>query len=84
MDHAKIILEGAMKLHNYLVTYRNYHNISTASYTDRLVFEGRCSDNRVISIAVGNDPIRERRNISHTERDERLKILVLRDSLKKI
>ena len=76
-----MICEGAMHLHNFLVEYRDAHDIDYNF--EHNVFENDCSDNGFTSEVVGNDGIRPRMGRrSSTEEVSRQKGLHLRDKLR--
>ena len=82
MDHARFILEVVIHLPNYFVAHRDDQNSSNDSYTNKWVFEDGRSDTGVNSIVIDNDNICEYGNITQTERDKRMRGLVIRYILK--
>ena len=81
VDTSIMICEGAMHLHNFLVEYRDAHDIDYNF--ERNVFENDCSDNGFTSEVVGNDGIRPRMGRrSSTDEVSRQKGLQLRDKLR--
>ena len=81
VDTSIMICEGAMHLHNFLVEYRDAHDIDYNF--EHNVFENDCSDNGFTSEVVGNDGIRPRMGRrSSTDEVSRQKGLQLRDKLR--
>ena len=58
IDTNIMICEGAMHLHNFLVDYRDAHDVDYNFEAN--VFQNDCDDNGLISEVVGNDNIRAR------------------------
>ena len=57
LDHSALIIEGAMRLHNFLVDYRDAQTMmeDEDNTTDSMIFENDCQDRGVQHIVVGND-----------------------------
>ena len=75
-----MICEGAMHLHNYLVDFRDEHDVDY-NY-ENMIFLNDCRDNGQTSEVTTNDSIRLSGRPSHMEESSRLKGLQLRDKLR--
>ena len=75
-----MVCEGAMHLHNFLVDYRDDHDVDY-NY-ERMVFNNDCSDNGFTSEVICNDSVRPRGRLSSLAADSRLKGLRIRDKLR--
>ena len=91
MEHAAIIIEGAMHLHNFIIDYRNSNENSSADGSqcrgeeviERQVFQDELVECGVSSNVTGQDSSRVVGRPRLDERDCRLRGLVLRDKLRK-
>ena len=85
LDHATLIIEGSMRLHNFLVDYRE-SKLPEDKRVDELIeeqlFHDELSDNGINPIVVVNDSNRGSGNITNNEKESRLNGLKLRDRLK--
>ena len=81
VDTNIMICEGAMHLHNFLVDYRDAHDVDYNFKAN--VFQNDCDDNGLMSEVVGCDNIRPRGGRRSSEEDiSRLKGLRIRDNLR--
>ena len=57
LEHSTLIIEGAMRLYNFLVKYRDNHTYvdDEDNTTDSMIFENYCQDRGIQPIVVGND-----------------------------
>ena len=81
LDHASVIIEGAMRLHNFIIDYRDEHCNTDKEVTDRRMFTEDISNNGAMVMVVGDDQ-RHKGRISNDEKEYRLKGLQLRDRLR--
>ena len=81
LDHASVIIEGAMRLHNFIVDYRDEHCNTDTGVTDRRIFTEDISNNGAMVMVVGDDQ-RDKGRKSNDEKENRLKGLQLRDRLR--
>ena len=82
-----MIIEGAMRLHNFLVDYRDVQTImeDEDNKTDNMIFENDCQDRGIQTIVVGNDGNnggRPRGRPPVSEKFYRTQCLKLRDQLR--
>ena len=77
LEHAALIIEGAMCLHNFLVDYRD--NID--SQIETAVFNNEITDINAETLVVSNDDYHDSGNITNNEREIRQRGLLLRHSL---
>ena len=82
LDNSALIVEGAMRIHNYLVDYREANNCKSEAQIDKYIFEQGCDDTGAASMVVGNDVFNIRGRPTNVEKDERLNALKLRDTLR--
>ena len=68
LEHAAIIIEGAMRLHNYLVDYREKHLEVNELATDMVVFHEDLLNSNTIPVQTGNDLGRPQGNITSEDR----------------
>ena len=80
VDTNIMICEGAMHLHNYLVDFRDEHDVDY-NY-ENMIFLNDCRDNGHTSEVTTNDSIRLAGRPSHMEESSRLKGLQIRDKLR--
>ena len=81
LDHASVIIEGAIRLHNFIIDYRDEHCNTDKEVTDKRMFTEDISNNGAKVMVVGDDQHHKGR-ISNDEKDYRLKGLQLRDTLR--
>lgn len=75
-----MVCDGAMHLYNFLVDYRDAHDID---YNDEtMIFNNNFSDNGHSSVSVGNDSVRPAGIRSLAEVESRLKGLRVMDILR--
>ena len=72
LEHAAIIIEGAMRLHNYLVDYREKHLEVNELATDMVVFHEDLLNSNTIPVQTGNDLGRPQGNMTSEDRFNRL------------
>ena len=82
LDNAAIIIEGAMRLHNFLVDYRERHNCTNESFEDRHIFTQDVLNTNSMPLQTGNDLGRPRGRISFDEHSKRIEGMQIRDRLK--
>ena len=84
LEHSALIIEGAMRLHNFLVDYREAQTImpDEDQTTDSTIFENDCQDRGIQPIVAGNDGGRPRGRPSGSEKFYRTQGLKLRDQLR--
>ena len=84
LEHSSLIIEGAMRLHNFLVDYRDaqIHVDDEDNTTDSMIFQNDCQDRGIQPIVVGNDGGRPRGRPSASEKFYRTQGLKLRDQLR--
>ena len=75
-----LICEGAMHLHNFLVSYRDDHN-EDYNYEQR-VYENDCNGNGDISEVIGNDSLRTAGRPTAEVEASRMGGIYIRDKLK--
>ena len=73
LDNISIIVEGAMRLHNYLVDYRESFTAEEDHVGDMELFRQDAIDSQTLPLQTGNDLGRLRGNISNDERMNRYK-----------
>ena len=79
VDMNMLICEGAMHLHNFLVSYRDDHNEDYAY--ERRVYENDCHDNGYTSEVIGNDSLRIAGRPSANVETSRIGGIYIRDKL---
>ena len=72
LEHAAIIIEGAMRLHNYLVDYREKHLEVNELAADMVVFHEDLLNSNTIPVQTGNDLGRPQGNITSEDRLNRV------------
>ena len=77
LEHAALIIEGAMCLHNFLVDYRDNMGLQV----ETAVFNNEVTDINAEPLVVGNDNYHNSGNISNHEREILQRGLLLRHSL---
>jgi len=84
LEHGSLIIEGAMRLHNYLVDYRDAqtNNVEVESDIESVIFENDCLDRGIQPIVVGNDGGRPSGRPSATDKFYKMQGLKLRDKLR--
>jgi len=82
LDKSTIIIEGAMRLHNYLVEYRDANLPPSDFAVEQRIFDHDCTDIDACPIISGNDGARPAGRPSSDEREYRLQGLKLRDTLR--
>ena len=84
LNNAFMVINAAMHLHNFLVTYRNNTTHSKRTYAiDRSIFVNDMCDNGIFNTVVTNDTHGgEGGRPSNDERDRRINGLLLRDKLR--
>ena len=84
LENATIIIEGAMRLHNYLVNYRL--NNKTTSDNDGIIetniFQQDILNSNAMPVIIGNGMGRPKENISNDECLNRMKGCIICDTLK--
>ena len=80
LEHASIIIEGAMCLHNYLVDYRENGDEKSVD-SEREIFIQDVRDRYVTPMQVGNDNVQLMGRPNNEDREKRLRGKLLRDSL---
>ena len=78
LAHAAIIIEGSMRIHNYLVDFRERETSDAALSTDNVIFNEDASNIGVTPVQTGNDIGRPRGNIALEDRENRRCGLTLR------
>ena len=81
LEHAAIIIEGAMRLHNYLVDYREKHLVTNELVDDMALFREDLMNSNEIPVQTGNDLGRPLGNITNAERLNRVDGTRLRANL---
>ena len=81
LDHASVIIEGAMRIHNFIVDYREEHCDNGTGVTDRRIFTEDINNNGGDVMVVGDDH-RDKGRKFNNEKEDRLKGLQLRDKLR--
>ena len=84
LENIYIIIEGAMRLHNFLVDYRERMiNVNQELHEshERLLFNEDITNSLAVPIQTCNDLGRPQGNISGDERMDRLKGMAIRDKL---
>ena len=82
LEHSVIITEGAMRLHIFLVDYREDTNSAHESVFDKGIFENEYIDNAMNSMVTENYSVRLAGRISNEDNINRKKVLYFRDNLK--
>ena len=82
LENTTTIIEGAMRLHNFLVDYREDTNYGHESLCEKYIFENEYADNGINSMVIGNDSVRPAGRISTEDQLNRQKGILLRDNLK--
>ena len=82
LAHAAIIIEGSMRIHNYLVDFREREISDATLSTDNVIFNEDASNIGATPVQTGNDIGRPRGNISVEDRENRRCGLTLRDELR--
>ena len=89
LEHSALIIEGAMRIHNFLVDYRDEqstdestNNMVNEINIERDIFENDCSDKGVQPIVVGNDGGRLAGRPSALEKYYKVQGIQLRDKLR--
>ena len=72
-----------MRLHNYLVDYRERFNCEEEVSLERIIFEEDILNNNAMPVQTGNDMGRERGRIPDEERLNRAEGMLIRDNLKR-
>ena len=80
MDNACLIIEGAMRLHNYLVDYRSTNNTNN-DLSDYHIFNETVIDSASEPLQVGNDTGRTRGRVANSELSSRNCGILLRNQL---
>ena len=81
LENATLIIEGSIRLHNFLVDYRESYVIIDEETEEKSLFTEDARNSRECTMVVGDD-VGVRGNISNSEKDQRYKGLKLRDSLR--
>ena len=81
LANATLIIEGAMRLHNFLVDYRDEHADKELIVNERQLFQDDIDNSDATVMVVGND-LRSQGNITTNEKTQRVKGLQLRDKLR--
>ena len=85
LDNTTIIIEGSMRLHNFLVNYRESSKDTdreVEAILEKHIFEQGLEDNAIVPIVVGNPMSRNRGRPTSHKMDCRTDRLFLRDKLK--
>ena len=82
VDNATVIIEGAMRLHNFLVEYRDENQSPSDIAEEQRIFNDDCVNTDACPIISGNDSTRPRGRPTVDEREYRLQGLKLRDKLR--
>ena len=72
LEHAAIVIEGAMRLHNYLVVYREKHLEMNELEDDMIVFHDNLLNSNTIPVQTGNDLGCPQGNITSEDRLNRV------------
>ena len=81
LENAAIIIEGAMRLHNYLVDYRENNLGEKELQDDMVLFQQDLLNSNTIPVQTGNDLGRPRGNITSEDRLNRVDGTRLRANL---
>ena len=81
LENSSIIIEGAMRLHNFLVDYRESRIEPNLEAQERILFQEDIINSLAVPIQIGNDLGRPQGNITNDERMDRLKGMAIRDCL---
>ena len=82
LETAAVIIEGAMRLHNYLVNYCESNSSRGENISDRQIFEADIENSEVMPVQTGSNLGRVRGNVPNDYRLSRLEGQSLRDELK--
>ena len=82
LDNSAIIIEGAMRLHNYLVDFRESMKDDLLVTYERNLFQEDIANSLAVPIQTGSDLGRPQGNISNDERMNRLKGMAIRDGIR--
>ena len=82
LENSTTIIEGAMRLHIFLLDYREYTNSADDLLCDKGVFENECVDYGINSLVIGNESVRPAGRVSNEEQLNRQKGILLRNNLK--
>ena len=81
LENTAIIIEGAMRLHNYLVDYRETNkDIHHLTY-ERELYQSDITHSHAMPVQTGTDLGRPQGNITNDERMDRIKGMVIRDGI---
>ena len=81
LEHACVIIEGAMCLHNYLVDYREVTCNHNTSNLERMMFQQDVRDSSATPLQVGNDIVQSIGRPNNQDKDTKIRGKLLRDSL---
>ena len=82
LKNAAVIIEGAMRLHNFLVDYRERNNCLEDLTYDNMIFNEDILNTNSLPVQTGNELGCHRGNISNEERSNRVEGMLIRDNLK--
>ena len=82
LENTAILIEGAMRLHTYLVDDRERNNGIHHLASERELFQQDVSNSGSIPVQTGNDLGRPQGNITNDEGMNRLKGMLIRDGLR--
>ena len=81
LDHASVIIEGAIRLHNSLVDYRDEHCDQEKEENERRIFTEDMENSGTMVMVVGND-IGMTGRISNQKKNDRHRGMQLKDKLR--
>ena len=84
LENAALIIEGAARLHNFLVDYRERYDCHEELTHERVIFHEDILNTNAMPVQTGSDLGRPRGRILDEERSSRIEGMVIRDNLKKV
>ena len=81
LNHTSVVIEGAMRLHNFLVDYRDQHCDKEKEANKRRIFTEDMENSGAMVMVVGNN-VGITGGISNQEKNNRHRGMQLRDKLR--
>ena len=81
LEHATVIIEGAMRIHNFLVDYRDEHCDREQELNERSIFTDDIANSDALVMVVGND-VGAGGRVSNQDKNNRHRGMQIRDQLR--